>query len=131
MGVVMRFVLLGAVILGLTGCYRSIATPDLLDATVRDRGASTRALTQQQLSQLSSWFKAHVGHWEGLTETPPAPMTMELVMIGPDGWRSSMTVFESKDGKATAYFYASASSPPLKRRLSRADLGALSAAVDD
>ncbi|GGA10398.1 hypothetical protein [Dyella caseinilytica] len=107
----------------------TIAIPDIATATVQGRGISSRLLTPQQLTKLVDWFKAHDKGWEGLMETPPAPIAMEIATSGPNGQQSSLDLFVSNDGTATAYFYAPKPAFPLKRHLSEADVKGLQAAI--
>jgi hypothetical protein len=110
---------------------QTIAIPSIATATVQGRNVSSRSLTPQQLEKLTSWFKAHENGWQGLMETPPAPIAMGIGIVGPNGQHCSLTLFKAKDGSAAAYFYPPRPAFPLKRGLSDADVTALLAAVEN
>jgi hypothetical protein len=125
MQVVVRMALIVMLVLGLTGCYRIIAIPDVANATVYGPNVPIRSLRPQQVAQLTSWIKAHDAGWRDLMGTPPTTITMRIVMRAPNSQQIYFDLFESKDGTAMAYFYAPSPAPPLERYLSEADVAAL------
>lgn len=129
MRVVLRIVLIVTLVLGLAGCYSVIKMPDIATASVYGPKVSGGPLTPQEVARLSSWMKAHDAGWRELMQKHPAPISMAIVMHDPHGQQSTLNLFESKDGTATAYFYASSQAPPLERYLPEADVAALKAAL--
>lgn len=129
MRVVVRIVLIVTLVLGLTGCYRIIATPDIATATAYGPNVPIRSLRPQQVAQLSSWMKAHDAGWGDVMQTRPAPITMRIVVREPNNQQIFFDLFESKDGTAMVYFYPPSPARPLKRYLSEADVATLWEAV--
>lgn len=131
MRVVARIALNMTLVFALAGCYSVITTPDIATASVYGPQISGGSLTPQEVARLSSWMKAHDAGWRALMETAPAPppITMAIVMREPDGRQSSLDLFESKAGTATAYLNAPGPAPTRQRYLSEADVAALRAAV--
>jgi hypothetical protein len=129
MRVSVRITLIITLMLDLAGCYSVIKMPEITTAAVYGPQIHGGPLNPQQVAQLSSWMKAHDAGWRGLMETPPAPITMAIVMHDPNGQQSSFNLFESKVGTATLYFYAPSPAVPLERYLSGVDVAALKAAV--
>lgn len=131
MRIVARIALIVTLAMGLAGCYDVIAVPDIATAAVYGPHISRPSLTPQQIAQLSSWIKSHDAGWRHLMETPPAPITLAIVMHEASSQQSTFNLFEAKDGSATVYFYAPSPAPPRKRYVSQADVAALWAAVKD
>jgi hypothetical protein len=129
MRVVVRIALIIALVLDLAGCYSIIKTPDITTASVYGPQISGGPLSPQKVAQLSSWMNAHDAGWRELMGTPPAPITMAVVMHDPNGQQTSLNLFESKDGTATIYFNGPSPAAPLQRYLSSMDVAALKAAV--
>lgn len=129
MRVVARIATNIVLMLALAGCYSVIKTPYIANASIYGPQISGGSLSPQEVARLSSWMKAHDAGWRVLMETSPAPITLAIVMREPGGRQSSLDVFESKDGAATAYFNAPSPAPPLQRYLSEADVLTLRAAV--
>jgi hypothetical protein len=129
MRVAVRIAFIVALVFGLTGCYRVITIPDIATAMVYGPNVPIRSLKPQQVARLSSWIEAHDAGWRDLMETPPAPITMRIVMREPNSQRIYFELFESTYGTATMYFYAPSSALPLKRYLSEADVASLWEAV--
>ena len=129
MRVVVRIVLIVMLVLDLAGCYRVIKMPDIATASVYGPHVSGGPLSPQQVVRLSTWMKAHDAGWRGLMQTPPTPIAMAIVVRDSNGQQSTLNVFESKDGTATAYFYAPSPASPLERYVSKADVVALRGAV--
>jgi hypothetical protein len=122
---VARIAFIITLLLGLAGCYRIIAIPDVATAAVYGPHVPIRPLKPQQVARLSNWMKAHDAGWRDVMETPPAPITMRIVMREPNSQQSYFDLLELKDGTATMYLYAPSPAPPLKRYLSEADVAAL------
>jgi hypothetical protein len=116
-------------VLGLAGCYRIVATPDIATAAVYGPHVPIRPLTPQQVARLSSWMKGHDAGWRSSTQTPYMPTIMRIVIRDPGGQQSRLDLLEAKDGMATLLLYAPAPAAPLKRYLSDADAKALWDAV--
>lgn len=129
MRAVVQIALIVALALDMAGCYSIIKMPNIAAASVYGPQVSGGSLSPPAVARLSSWMKAHDAGWRGLAGAPSAPMTMAMVMHDPNGRQSTLNLFESKDGTATAYFYAPSPAPPLQRYLSEADVTALKAAV--
>jgi hypothetical protein len=131
MRVVARIALNMTLMLALAGCYSVVTIPDIANASVYGPRISGGSLTPQEVARLSSWMKAHDAGWRELMETAPAPapITLAIVMREPGGRQSSLDLFESKDGTATAYLNAPSPAPTLQRYLSESDVAALRAAV--
>jgi hypothetical protein len=110
---------------------RTIAIPDIATATMQGHSIPSRSLTSQQVARLVVWFKAHDNGWQGLMETPPAPITMDIAMSGGNDQQSVLTLFKVQDGATTAFFYPPRPASPLKRALSTADVTDLLAAVEN
>jgi hypothetical protein len=125
MQAIVRIALIVTLALGLAGCYRVIAIPDMATATVYGPSVPIRPLRPEQVARLSSWMKEHDAGWRNLMETTPAPITLAIVMREPNGQQTTFSLFELKDGSAAAYFYAPSPMPPLKRYLFAADVAAL------
>ncbi|GLQ92559.1 hypothetical protein [Dyella acidisoli] len=131
MRVMVRIALIVTLVLDLAGCYRIIKMPDIATASVYGPQVSGGSLSPQEVARLSTWMKAHDAGWRGLMGTPPAPIALAIVMRDPSGGQTTLNLFESKDGTATAYFYAPNPASPLERYLSKADVAALRAAVEN
>jgi len=133
-GVVMRVfartILIVALALGVAGCYSVIKMPDIASASVYGPNVSSGPLSQQEVAQLSSWMKAHDAGWRRLVETPPASVTMAIVVHESNGRQSALELFESKEGGAMVYFYAPRPALPLVRYVPPADVAALRTAID-
>jgi hypothetical protein len=129
MQLVARIALIVALPLVLAGCYGVIRTPDAVTASVYGPHVSGGPLSAQQVMQLSDWMKAHDAGWRRLMRTPPASITMAIVMREPGGRQSTLDLFVSPDGAAMAYFYPPGPAPPLERYVPAVDVAALRAAV--
>jgi hypothetical protein len=129
MRIVVRMVLIVMSVLDLAGCYSVVKMPDIATAAVYGPHISGGSLSPQQVARLSSWIHAHDAGWRGWMETPPAAITMSIVMHDPSGRQSSLELFESRDGSAMAYLHAPSSAQPLERYLPAAEVVALKAAL--
>jgi hypothetical protein len=129
MRIVARITLIITLLLGLTGCYGIIVTPNIATAIVYGPNVPIRSLRPQQVAQLSSWIKAHDAGWRGLMETPPVAQTMRIVVHEPDSQQGYFDLFLAKDGTATMYYYAPRPALPLKRYLPEADVSTLWEAI--